>query len=700
MILPALFVAVVAVASPEIAQVTAISLGQAPVLDGRLDDPVWQQAAPIGELIQVAPIAGAAPRVATDVRMVQDGTTLYVSIVAHEQPGYARSARQTRRDAFLDGDDHIALVLDPAHAGRNGYLFAINANGAQFDALIFDSAELREDWDAIWDAQVQRTDDGWSAELAIPLNALTANGSGRWGFNIERYLANSGERLRWRGALPDREITTLRIAGEMAGVPTTQTPGHNLRIKPSLRLHQDDRSGELEAKLEPGLDLFWRMRPDTTATLTLNSGFAETEADDRQVNLTRYPLFLPEKREFFLQDAGVFSFGGLVDNMLPFFSRRVGLDQDGTPLALEAGIKLTHESHAVDAGLLATRVEEGPTTDATSMGVGRVAVRTGEHTRLGAIGTVGNPTGVSGSSLWGIDWQYRNPQFLPDRNLAIDLWTQNSDNADSGTAGAHGGAISWNNIGWLGSLGLQRVDTEFDPALGFVVETGIEQAFGDVGYWWRTDSGGDIIPGLDWEWRAGIDDARHYELLNPEITLESAIGNYLMPELYFERETLVEDFEIVPGLVIPAGDYRYDSAIVYAGIGAHSLLSGEISVRWGEFYDGRREDYTLYTALRPASSWGITLRGQQTDLHLPAGDERIHLLALGFELTPTPRIAVSTMTQWDSISDEVGLNLRLRWTLAPGQDIYISLNRLFQREPGFTTTARDDGIKVAWNWMY
>ncbi|MCR6651392.1 MAG: carbohydrate binding family 9 domain-containing protein [Cellvibrionaceae bacterium] len=193
-------------------------IAEAPVLDGRLDDAVWQRVEPIGELTQVAPEAGRPAPVATRVRLAQDGATLYVGIEALELPGYARSARQTRRDADFDGDDHVTLVLDPARAGRNGYLFRVNARGAQFDALIFDSAELRADWDAIWDARVQAVDGGWTAELAIPLHALTASGSGDWGLNVERYLAATGERLRWRGALPDREVAVLRLAGGLAGL--------------------------------------------------------------------------------------------------------------------------------------------------------------------------------------------------------------------------------------------------------------------------------------------------------------------------------------------------------------------------------------------------------------------------------------------------------------------------------------------------
>lgn len=285
--------------------------------------------------------------------------------------------------------------------------------------------------------------------------------------------------------------------------------------------------------------------------------------------------------------------------------------------------------------------------------------------------------------------------------MSVNLWTQGSDNTDTDKAYAHGVQFDWNNIGWTGNLALQYIDAAFEPALGFVMETGIEQAAGEFGYWWRTDEGGSVIPQLDWEWRDGIHDNRHYEMLNPEVTVENAQGDYVIPEWVLERETLVESFEIIPGLVIPAGEYRYDSALIYAGIGSHRMVSGEVSVRFGEFYDGRREDYTLTSALRPAATWGFTFRGQQTDLHLPAGEERIHLLALGLEVTPTTRIFANMLTQWDSITDELGTSLRLRWTLAPGQDVYVSLNRLLLEESGsYSTLMRDESVKISWNWIW
>lgn len=674
--------------------------GQAPVIDGVLDDAAWADATVIGDLRQVTPDAGAPPTAPVEMRVLHHGEVLYLCVRAAATPQAPLVARLSSRDAELFGDDHVSLVLDPSGGGRNGYVFRVNANGAQQDALIFDGGEEREDWDAIWDVRVQVTPEGWTAELAIPLSALSGGGERPWGLNVEHYRAASGERVRWRAQQADRSVTGLREAGRLAGIPAAQS-GLGLRVKPSLRLAQRRAEGEKNSELEPGLDVFWRLRPDTTASLTLNTDFAESEVDDRVVNLTRFPIFFPEKREFFLQDAGVFAFGGVQDDSLPFFSRRIGLSDEGEPLSLDAGAKLTHESRWLEAGLLAARVEAGRSSDAANVGVARAAVRAGPSGRIGVIGTAGNPQGTGGSRTWGVDYQYRQPQFLDAYILSFDAWTQATRNTDTGQGRAHGLFVDWPNLGWTGNVGVHEVEADYAPALGFVTETGVRNAFGEIGYWWRTERGGDVIPQLDWELREGTDDGRRYRSLNPEVFVGNARDDYVLPELFFERETLIEDFEILPGLVIPAGDYRYDSVLIYAGIGAQSPLSGEAVLRFGEFYDGEREDYTLALSLRPHASWGLSLRGERTDLHLPGGDGTVHVAAFGLDVTPSPRLAASTLAQWDDVSDEVGLSLRLRWTPVPGRDLFLSLNRLFQDEDGgLRTQARNETVKLSWNWQW
>ncbi len=671
----------------------------APVLDGRPDESAWADALLVDEFRQIVPVPGEPPTLVTQIRLLHDDRRLYVAIVAFDDG--KRIARQQARDAGLDGDDHVSIVFDPSGAGRNGYVFRVNANGAQQDALIFDGAEERAEWDAIWDARTTVTDNGWTAELAIPLAALSGADTTQWGFNVERYRAASGERMRWYGLQPERGVTSLRDAGRLSGLPAFSST-QDLRLRLAMRLEQQrpPPAGDSETQLEPSLDLFWRARPDTTATLTLNTDFAEAEVDERVVNLSRFPLFLPEKREFFLQDAGVFSFGGLQENVLPFFSRRIGLTEAGVPVDLTGGLKVTHESQRLEGGLLYTRVEESPTTQAADLAVARIATRAGDHGRLGAIGTWGNPEGTDGSHTWGIDWQYRNPQVAGNHALEIDAWSQGTTNAATGTGYAHGLALGWPNLGVTGNLMLTRIDSAYAPALGFVEETGIDAGFGEIGYWWRTAAGTDVNPGIDWEWREGIDDARRMRSIGPELVIETAVGSFYYVTAYTSDERLVESFEILPGLVIPAGDYSSQGGMIEIGSGSNRTLSGSLWLSSGDYYGGERHDVAAGLGFRPSALWGLSLSGEYTYLDLPAGQAQVHVAAFAVDVTPTPRLAGNLLVQWDDVSEEVGTSLRVRWTLAPGKDVFLSLNRLFLRDRDFAMEAELNSLKVAWNWQW
>jgi hypothetical protein len=205
---------------------------------------------------------------------------------------------------------------------------------------------------------------------------------------------------------------------------------------------------------------------------------------------------------------------------------------------------------------------------------------------------------------------------------------------------------------------------------------------------------------MDWEFTRGLDDDRRFELLNPEVMVGDARGNFLLPELYFYHEQLVDDFEILPGLIIPAGDYRYDNAAIYAGFGAARTVSADISVGFGEFYDGTQQNVSLNTAVRPGSIWGVSMRNEYTRLNLSGGKAEVHVTALGLDITPHTRFAANTLLQWDSVSEEFGANVRLRWTISRGRDLFVSFNTLLQRDHGFRSGASQQAAKIAWNWYW
>jgi len=408
----------------------------------------WDAAQAAGHVVQVfdgfrqsSPSMGAAPTRHTELRLWHDARTLHVFIRAFDPEPDAIVARQMRRDVEgMLAEDQVTLVIDAEGAGRNGHLFSVNAHGAQFDALVYDGGQMRFDWDAQWDSEARIEPDGWSARLAIPLSVFGQGDASTWRINAERWMPRGSERVRLAAAQPDKQVYTL---GDALAIPAVrpERAGWGLRIKPSVRVVGESSgasgTGRGERRIEPGLELFHESASGLRTTAALNIDFGEAEADERSINLTRFELFRPEKREFFLRDAGRFSFGGLVDtSVIPYYSRRIGLDASGRGRGLDAGLKLTGSASGVDFGAFAARVAGGPTApgqpdqDAAEVAVLRLARPMGQHQRLGLIATRGNPQGTSGSNLWGLDYQFRDTAWAGNKTLEANAWAMRSSNDD------------------------------------------------------------------------------------------------------------------------------------------------------------------------------------------------------------------------------------------------------------------------------
>jgi hypothetical protein len=433
----------------------------------------------------------------------------------------------------------------------------------------------------------------------------------------------------------------------------------------------------------------------------LNTDFGEAEADERVVNLTRFDLFQPEKREFFLHDAGRFSFGGLTESALPFFSRRIGLDEQGRAADLDIGIKVAGSAAGLDFGVLGARVARGGLPQAPESGVMRVAGALTDHTRVGLIATRGNAQGTGGSALWGTDYQYRNTRLGGGRTLDAHAWIQESANAGLGTGRALGASVNYPNLGLNGSAALEHIDDNFLPALGFLAEAGVTRSEGELGWWWRSAEGGDRIAQLDWNTRHTRntgDGAERSILLNPEIYVANAAGDFLLPEIFVERDRVAAPFELVPGLGIAAGDYRWHYVAVEAGTSAARPLALTASARVGGFYDGRRYSQELKTTWRPNRHWGLRVTAERNDLDLPGGRFIVRTASLRLDHAASTRLSSSLLVQWDNLSGELGASARLRWTPLPGREVFVSLNRQGPTGEGGEPLQTSASMKLVWNW--
>lgn len=673
-----------------------------PVVDGLLNDPFWQGVPSVASFRQVLPSPGAEPTRQTELFVAHDGATLYLAVRAHEPAADAVMARTLRRDAeAIDRDDHVTIVLDPQGTGRHGFVFKVNALGARRDGLIADGSFTRTDWDTLWDAAARVDMQGWTVEIAIPLAGLAAPADGRaWGFNAERYRAATGERMRLFGTSPDREVDSLSDGGRLQGMASTRR-GWGLRLQPGVRWSASRAAGQYSTgRFELSLDAGWSVTPTLGATVTINSDFADAEMDDRVVNLSRFELFRPEKRSFFTQDAGRFSFGGLDKDepvLVPFFSRRIGLGS-----SIDGGLKLSGTAGPVELGAFAVQVPGAAGAQPARMGVARAAMGLGASQRLGLIATQGTPDGRGRNRLEGLDYQYRSTSFMDDRTLEAYAWVQRSQDDAEGAGTAQGGSLRFPNVGLTGQIDGYDIDESFAPALGYVRETGVRAFDAKLGWHHLGARGDSLITTSHAGRRSRHDGTGQAGYTGLSVEWVNAQGDYLLPEFYVEKETLAAPFEPLPGVLIRSGDHRFAYGWFLVGTSPSRAVSGELWLRAGGYYDGHLNEQTFKLVWRPGPTW--TVRPVLTRQSLQAGHRSFtaRIMTLRLERTPTTRSAQSLTLQHDNVSRQMLLGLRARWELARGHEMRVAFDRASAPDEAGTGTRRGSDYRLTaamqWTW--
>ena len=413
-------------AAGERPQVRAVRTDTPPVIDGFLDDAAWSEAELLSPLTQVEPVEGARPSERTEIRFLYDAEALYVAIRAFDADPDGIIANQLARDGSLRDNDRVGLIFDTFLNHRTGYFFGINPAGARFDALV----PFRREWDGIWYGKAQIDAEGWTAELAIPFKTLSFDpGTTRWGLNVTRGIRGRTESLRWASPYQNKFSFDLATAGELTGLEGLEQ-GLGLDVKPGYAVtqvfqHRPKKDNDLLG--DPSLDVFYKITPSMTAALTANTDFSAVEVDEIQVNLTRFSLFFPEKRDFFLEDVSIFDFGGLrEENGLPFFSRRIGLDPDGEPIPIRGAAKVTGRAGRLNIGLLDTQVASSGDLDSKNLGVARVLVNVLEESTVGGILTFGDPATNGDNFVAGADFNYKTSRVFGNQTLEGNLWFQHS----------------------------------------------------------------------------------------------------------------------------------------------------------------------------------------------------------------------------------------------------------------------------------
>jgi hypothetical protein len=684
--------------------VTAVRIREPIAIDGRLDEPAWSLASPATDFIVRVPDNGMPAGERTEVRVLYDDDNLYFGMFCYDSQPSRIIVKELKRDFDLNGTDMAQVIIDSLHDGLGGYSLSVNPAGARRDNhLSLNGGNV--DWDAVWDVKTSRTEEGWIAEYVVPFKTLRFSNapSQEWGVQFSRRILRLNEESTW-SPLPLRfSSARMNLAGTLRGLENIN-PGRNLKVKPYIlgEVTQTTVGGELHTMKSfrnwedygKGFDVKYSLTPALTLDTTYRTDFAQVEADQQQVNLTRFNLFFPEKREFFLENTNMFTFGP-GGNLVPFFSRRIGLSAAGTPVPVLGGARTSGQvGRAYNLGVLAMRTDAVGATPANNYLVGRMRRNLRPNSWVGALGT-SRDSSIAGdyNRVYGGDAHF---QFYDDR-LEFDGYLLRSDTPDrSGENFARRFQTGWRDDELTASIEHNAVNPNFNPQVGFVRRGDMSQYAGELVWAPRLDH--PTIQNLnfgttvDYYNRASLDtiETRVQEATAGIRYRNNGSTNFTVSQTF---DRLFEPFEIRDGITIPVGDYEYTSYNGSVNIGQGRQLTGNANVTWGEFWDGRNRALSGAIGWRPEYHFSFDGTYSRNHVTLPEGTFTTNLIGTRFLYAFTPRAFFNAFLQYNADTGLLSSNIRFNLTYRPLSDLYVVYNDT--REPGRgRITGRSFAIKL------
>ena len=707
-------------------QFTAQRVDRAPLVDGILEPQEWRDAAVVRDLHQVRPVEFDDPSENTVWYVAYDDKALYIAAYAYDSDPSGIVAQTLAQGGDIGSDDTLSVLVDAFNNKRSGYRFSLNPNGVRAEAIYASPIRASDDWDGIWEGAASIVDDGWVMEMAIPFNTITFDPDNEtWGVNFERRIARRDEDIGWQSRAGQMNPT---VSGEMLGF-SGLSQGLGLDVIPSMSsaLLEDHANSHSDSDFNPSLDINYKLTPSITALLTFNTDFAATEVDGRQLDTQRFSLFFPEKRSFFLTDFDIFQFGGVPNggnfwqqptgmrsgtNGLAFFSRRIGLTNDRQPVDINAGAKVSGRIGNLDFGSLYIRQDGYDGVDASDLVVARASMGVLEESSLGAIATAGDPASNLDSSLIGADFLYRNTRLGENRSMQGNFWIQKTDNE-----GIDGDDIAWSaNIGFPAQLGfeggfqVQEVGANFDPALGFANRTGVRLYGGEFSHR-RIREGNPFIRqvahGVSVERWEFLDSGQiqsqevELELLNAD----SRSGDFMRATYTFAKEGLLAGEQPLArlGIFIPAGEYGFDRYGAMFSSARYRKWAFEASADAGDLYNGELLQLGSELTWRPNEQISFGVEFEYSKYDFPGQSAITRQFTLENEISFNEKLSLSTLVQYDNLSEDIGINSRLRYNMAAGQDIWFVVNHNMVRDPlddRFHSTQSVAVAKIRYTFRY
>lgn len=701
-------------------------VAQAPDIDGTIESDEWARAQRVDDLHQVVPVEFSAPSERTVWYLMYDDDALYVAAQAYDSQPDAIVARTMRQGASIDSDDSLNILIDTFNTKRSGFSFAMNPNSVRYDAIFTDGTRVSDDWEGIWRGAARLNSEGWAVEMAIPFRTLNFDPENdTWGLNLWREIARKDERIAWQSQNAEINPTA---SGEAIGFRNL-SQGKGLDVTPSATSSwfNDRVVDESDTDFNPSVDINYKFRNAFNVLLTINTDFAAAEVDDRQLGLERFSLFFPEKRSFFLTDFDIFQFGGVPTgtgfnaaptgvvsgtNGLAFFSRRIGLSATREPVDIIAGTKLSGRIGEYDFGTLYIRQDEFEGIEAKDLIVGRIVRNVLQESTIGAIATYGDPQTNEESSLVGLDFLYRNTRLTSNRSMESRWWVQRSDDdlADSDNL-AWSASISFpSRQGWSGGAQYHVVEENFRPALGFANRTGVQLLGGELTYnhvlnkprFLREIEG--EIKVSRWEFLdTGRIQSQEIEIDLPKF--RSVAGDFARFGVNLVKEGLLPGEQPLGriGIDIPTGDYSFERYSAVMRTSGHRAFAFNFFVEDGDFYNGELFTISPEIEWRPNERFGIELELDYNRFDFPGVSVITRQVSLESEIAFNSRWSLTTLAQYDNISDDIGINARLRFNAEAGRDIWLVLNHNMVDDPirdRFESTRTAAAIKVSYTFRY
>lgn len=669
-------------------------------IDGELDEPEWLTAKIIKDFIEQDPIQGVLAQKQTLVKLLYNKNYLYVGVICYDSVGRNNyRALNLKRDFSAASSDFFAIAIDGYNDERNAVMFGMNPYGAQRDLLSFDDNYYDPDWDGLWTVRTQRTDTAWIAEIAIPWKTLRYKGKTdslqTWGLSFGRIARGSNEISGWP-AFP-RAFGGLRMpyAGKLVNLEAPKPPT-NIRVQPYLLYSYNDtkenaKTINSKSTFKPGSDVKWALNPNTLLDLTVNTDFAQADVDRKVNNVNRFSIFYPEKRQFFLENAGLFTVGmdplsnGQADystRIQPFFSRAIGLDANGSPLSIDGGARLVYRSDTRNAGGLFIRQEGNTTTNPANFFVGRYSQNFGKQNRIGTLvsykdeqthGTISGRKNFTGT----VDGFFRFSQGLSESIMG-------SSTIDSKTK--FGYAVSsqlfYNSNKWVAWWNQSIVSSRYDPQMGFMARG--NTIVTDPGVFLQER--GRWLPGFIRTYGPGISYTTYHNAttlaltdrylnINP-VWFQFQNGGIISWYVILTKQNLEEGFNPL-NVLINKGSYSYTRHKISLSSDPSKKISASLTGNLGQFYNGNYNSLNavMSFALIPNLflSPGIEV-GKLDKAGINQTSKNVNLYTVEGRIALNPRLQLSGLFQKTSESNTIAYNTRFSWEYKPLSYLYIVFN--------------------------